>query len=214
MDWASVTKIILAVVGVIGTGKVLYDITIGKKTNLREEYKFAKEFLDDTNKVELHPYTLDKGYQAIAGTYIVNAKEVEYILSLVNPIQCLKDFVLSKTLFEELKTKGNLSLIFKKKFKSSFSRWWRKTVYLMAYFSLALFAFSPFLLIQVVDSSNSNSLLQLIFTLPLGGYSAWISLNAYAKIKRAEHLINNQSSHTQKVLLNSSLNSVDITKSV
>jgi hypothetical protein len=117
MDWGTIAKVALAIVGIITAGKVFFDILIGKKSNLREEYEFAKGFLDDTVKKSLHPFTLSKGYQAIAGTNAVKSSEIEYILSLKDPVQCLSDFILSKQLFERLETEGDFKLVFQKKYE-------------------------------------------------------------------------------------------------
>jgi len=201
MDLGTIAKVVLGGVGIVTAGKVFFDIFIGKKTNLREEYKFAKEFLDDTSKEKLHPYTLSKGYQAIAGTVTVKATEIEYILSLKDPIQCLHDFILSKQLFERLEVKGDFKLVFKKKFKSNYSRRWRKIFYLVSYFTLAFLAFSPMILSKYFEASAVDSLLQMLFTLPFLGLYAWLSLKAYAKIARGEHVFNNQEKHTSGILL-------------
>ncbi len=204
MDWGTIAKVALAIVGIITAGKVFFDVFVGKKTNLREEYKFAKEFLDDTNKQELHPFTLNKGYQSIAGTDSVKASEVEYILSLKDPVQCLRDFILSKQLFERLKTEGDFKLVFIKKYESNFARGWRKPWYLTLYAALAFVALSPVLLSKLLEVETANTFLQLSFTLPFFGLYAWVSLQAYAKLSRGEFLYNNQKQHTSNIVVDSS----------
>lgn len=201
MDWTLIAKLVIAGVGIFTAGKVLHDIFIGNRTNLREEYRFAKEFLDETDKTKLHPYTLGKGYQAVAGTTAIKASEAEYILSLENPIQCLRDFVLSKQLFERLDTEGDFKLVFKKKYMSDWSRWWRKKLYLFLYFVLAFAAISPMLLSNIFKVELSKSILQMLFTLPFFGLYAWLSLKAYGKLSRAEHIHSNQRHHTSRVII-------------
>lgn len=204
MDWGLVARILLAIVGIFTAAKVLYDIGIGKKSNLREEYKFAKEFLDDTDKTKLHPFTLGKGYQAIAGTDAVNAKEIEYILSLENPIQCLKDFILSKQLFERLETEGDFNLVFKKKYQSSFSRWWRKKLYFSLYFALAFTAISPVILPKALGLEFVDIFLPLFFTVPCFGFYAWMALEVFGKLNRAEHLASSQKQYYQRIVFDTS----------
>ncbi len=202
MEWELVTKLILAVVGIITAAKILFDVFLVRRTNYREEYKFAKEFLDQTDKENLHPYTLGKGYQAIAGTTAVKASEIKYILSLENPIQCLNDFVLSKQLFERLETDGDFKLRFKDKYKSNFSRLWRKKMYLSLYFILAFAALSPWILSSVFKLEISNFLSLLAFTIPVFGLYAWMSLQAYSKLSRGEFILKNQRQHSSKVMIN------------
>lgn len=204
MDWTTIAKVALAIVGIITAGKIFFDVFVGKKTNLREDYKFAKEFLDDTDKQKLHPFSLSKGYQSIAGTITVRASEIEYILSLKDPVQCLRDFILSKQLFERLETEGDFKLAFIKKYKSDFSRGWRKLWYLTLYFSLAFTALSPMLLSKFFEVEATDALLQLMFTLPFFGLYAWMSLQAYAKLTRGEFLYNNQKQHTSNIVVDSS----------
>lgn len=79
-------KIVPTIVGVVGIGRIIYELISGVKTKLREEYKFAKEFLDQEDISKLHPFTQEKGFQAIAGSTQVTQKEIEYILSLSNPV--------------------------------------------------------------------------------------------------------------------------------
>lgn len=195
-----ISKLIVAMGGIISAIMVFFDAS-KKKSTLREEYKFAREFLDDTSKEKLHPYTLGKGYQAIAGTTAVKALEIEYILALENPIQCLNDFVLSKQLFERLDTDGDFKLIFKDKYKSDFSRRWRKIMYLSLYFILALAALSPWILSSVFKLEILKFLALLVFTVPVLGFYAWMSLQAYSKLIRSEHIFNNQRQHTPRVVI-------------
>jgi hypothetical protein len=201
MDWGTIAKVALAIVGIITAGKVFFDILIGKKSNLREEYEFAKGFLDDTVKKSLHPFTLSKGYQAIAGTNAVKSSEIEYILSLKDPVQCLSDFILSKQLFERLETEGDFKLVFQKKYEKPFSRGWRKAWYLILYFTLAFAALSPVLLSKFFNVEAAKSLLQLLFTLPFFGLYAWMALQAYAKLARGDFLFKNQKQHTSNIVV-------------
>jgi len=192
MEWELFTKLIIAMAAIFTAGKVLFDVFLVKRTNYREEYKFAKEFIDETSKENLHPYTLGKGYQAIAGTTTVKANEIEYILSLENPIQCINDFVLSKQLFERSDTDDDFKLIFKDKYKSDLSRDWRKKMYLFLYFILAFGALSPWIISSALELEISKIISLLAFTVPVLGLYAWMSLRAYSKLLRGEHIFNIQ----------------------
>lgn len=201
MDWALITKIVLAAAAIFTASKVLFDIFYGKRSNIRDEYSFSKKFFDDLENGKLHPYVVEKGYQAIAGTTNVKASEVAYILSLKNPVQCLRDFVLSKDLFERLETNGSFKLVFKRKYKSKFSRSWRMAMYFVLYFVFAFLAFAPFVISTVTKSSFSTYIVQLAITFPVFGSYAWFALKSYGQLKRGEYLFNNQSQHTSKVIV-------------
>ncbi|MCF6250410.1 MAG: hypothetical protein L3J75_03950 [Methylococcaceae bacterium] len=196
-----IIRSILAVPAIFVAWKIIYDITVGKRADLREEYKFAKEFLSDARKDDIHPFVLEKGYHAIAGSSILSPEYISYILSLKNPSQCLKDYVLSIQLMDELKMEGNLKLKFKRKYQCSWFRNWLKIFYSVGYFLLAFIALSPVVASNYFGISALHSLLLLAFTLPLAGTLAWSSLTAYARVKRGEELIYNQKKHTTIIMV-------------
>ncbi|HCH1223243.1 hypothetical protein D5E87_10525 [Vibrio parahaemolyticus] len=198
MDFELVIKVIAAVVGIIGAGRVIYELVSGVQSKLRDEYKFAKEFLEGQDLKSLHPFTREKGYQAVAGSSIVTQKEVEYILSLSNPVQRLKDYKKSLQLFEKMDTKGEFKLNYRKKYKTDYSRNWRKFVYLSGYFVLAFLAVLP-----IVNPNwfGDQGALSIIITLPSFGFYAWMSMNAYGKIKAAERLVQNQKFHSSNIVV-------------
>ncbi|KZW99706.1 hypothetical protein JL49_15740 [Pseudoalteromonas luteoviolacea] len=200
MNWELLIKSVVAIGVIFTISRVIFDFHFGKKANLREEYRFAKEFLDETDKSDLHPFTIGKGYQAIAGTTAVKAQEIEYLLSLENPIQSLRDFVFSKQLFERAEGNGEFELKFKKKYMSKLSRLLWMWFYRGVYFVLSFAALSPLLLAKPFGISSGDMIIQLIFTLPFFGLYAGVSLNAYGKFSRAEHLYNNQRRHTSQVV--------------
>ncbi|SPO55668.1 conserved protein of unknown function [Pseudomonas sp. JV551A1] len=63
----------VSIIGAILAGaKIIFEFTIGKLSRLREEYRFAKEFLHDLQETDaskkLHPMAVERGYRALAGT--------------------------------------------------------------------------------------------------------------------------------------------------
>jgi len=198
MDLALGLRGAVAAVAIFGAGRAMYELKVGQKKHLREEYDFAKQFIDETEKEDLHPYTKEKGYQAVAGSTIAQSHEVEYVLSLKNPVQCLRDFSLSRTLLTDFPKDNSVQdkLLFKEKYGSESKRRWLKRWYLFLYFVLAVVAFLPL----IINPGNSLAMSQLLFTLPFGGFYAWMALHAYTKLRRAEHLVGNQEKHTRQVV--------------
>lgn len=201
MDWDTVARFVLGFAAIVTAWKTFFDVSSGNKINLREEYNFAKGFLNDSGKETLHPYVLSKGYQAIAGTITVKSNEIEYILSLKDPVQCLHDFIFSKQMFERLEVERDFKLVFKKKYKTKFSRVWRKSFYSICYVIMSFLALSPMVLSSILGFSSSEVLIKIMFTLPFFGLYAWLSMKACVKIVRAEYLFNNQSQSASRVLL-------------
>lgn len=206
MDIELVLKVIGAVAAVFGVGRALYEIISGNKPKLRDEYKFARDFLDDlSTKKDLHPFVIEKGYHAIAGTTAIKGEEVAYILTLENSARCLRDFVLARKYIEHINTTGDLQIAFSGKYKSAWSRRWRKYIYVTGYSVFAFAALSPLLLNGPMAINAKAMFALLAFTLPVFGLLAWNSLQSFVQIYRGEKLVENQQKHTKRIILPSSV---------
>jgi hypothetical protein len=189
MQFETIAKIISAIVAVAGVGKIIYDVTTGSESSLREDYKFAKEFLEDLkNNPDLHPFAVEKGYQAIAGSKFISAEEVAYLLSLKNPNKCLNDYLLSRKYLQKLDTDGDLHLAFCHKYSYPLSRNVRKSIFFTLYVCCALISILPIFMPQYFRF--------VVITLPGFGYYAFVSLDVYIRIYRGEQLVKNQQRHT------------------
>lgn len=194
MELETIIKIIGAIAAIFGAGKIIYEITIGRKSRLREEYKFAKEFLEDLkNNPTLHPFVVEKGYYAIAGSTIFKAEVIAYILSLKNPVKCLNDYVLSKEYLQTIKTNGDIHLAFSKQYSWGWFRCLIKGIYFFLYIFCAVMAIIPIFL--------PKPLIFILTSTPAFGYWAVIVLNWYIRIDRGEKLVKHQQRHTQMILL-------------
>ncbi|MCC2958779.1 hypothetical protein LK542_24515 [Massilia sp. IC2-477] len=202
MDYDLVVKIATVCIGLVGAAKGLYDLSIGRRSKSREEYKFAKEFLEFSNENKnIHPYLRDKGYQAIAGDNAITGEEVEYLLSLTRPERALKDYVMGKKYIEHLPNHGNLQIKFKEKYKSKWSRRWRMYAYLLLYIAFAFAAFSPLLFSSYFHMDLKGALIAFIISLAVFAPYAYIFLMSGAKIYRAQMLVEHQNKHTQRIIL-------------
>lgn len=212
MDLESVIKVASFVLGLGSAAKVIYEISTGKRSRMRDEYKFAKEFIEALDAPDpMHPFLREKGFQAIAGDNQLSADEVEYLLSLQKPDRALRDYVLGKSYLDHLPHMGNLQVKFRAKYEGSWSRSWRKTSFLIAYALLVFLAFSPLLLSKLLFKSITEVFAALGLTLLVFGPYAWFSLVAATRIYRAEKLVQNQSKHTQSIMLGSSNNVIERT---
>lgn len=202
MEIETIFKLVTAALGIFGVARIIYDFSTGSKNKLREEYRFAKEFLRDlSQEPRLHPLAIEKGYYAIAGTTSIKSKEIEYVLSLENPDTCLKDYALSRQYLEHIDKNGNFKIEFSKKYRSHFSRNWRKTVHVLVYFFGAFIALSPFLLFKPLDLNIKQFIGLTVITMPVFGLFAIDSLRSFIKIKRGEKLVNSQNTHTKLILV-------------
>ncbi|RDI96858.1 hypothetical protein DVT68_19815 [Dyella solisilvae] len=202
MDFDLLIKGAGIVIAAVGAAKLLYDVFIGKRGRMREEYSFAKQFLDEvaTNK-QLHPYLREKGYQAIAGDSQLGADEIEYLLSLKSPQRALRDFVLGHPYVELLSTAGDLKIGFKRKYTTVWSRAWRKYFFGAVYFVLFGLAFFPLLFAQVRGIAPMKVFGSLLVSFGVLGPYAYFSLMASTRVYRAEQLVKNQDKHVQRIVL-------------
>lgn len=196
-------QILFSTIGAIGAAKVLYELPILRRNRLREEYKFAKDFLAEveTND-QLHPYLKEKGYQTIAGNPHLSADEIAYLLLLYqkdheSPLiryadRALRDYISGRPLLTYRPLGGDVRIVFKEKYASKLARTWRKSLYATLYMTCGILAFSPLIL-----ASFSPKILADFWTIfPLclitfGPYSFLCGKSA-ERIFRAEHLIDHQ----------------------
>ena len=183
METVLVLKIITLIMAIIGLPKIIFEMTLGRKARLREDYNFAKDFLSAKNE-EIHPFALEKGYQAIAGNTLLKPREAAYILSLEDPVKSLNRYTLGYKYFAELPDNKNTKLNFKDKYLPTWKRYSRKLFYFAFYIIFVFFALSPLFL--------KNNAVLLLATIPFFGFYAAISLRALVKIVESERLIKNQ----------------------
>ena len=189
-----------SVFGAVGAlvSRGIYD---RKRARLREEYRFEKEFLDDVaNRPDMHPYLRDKGYRAIAGHERFSADEIAYLLSLKDADLAIRDFALGKPYLEHLPQRGNLQVAFREKYRGSWSRLWRKGLYVSLYCLLSFFSFTPLFYARHF-SSQTELLVVLAVSLSTGMYHAALAAIAARRIISAERLVKNQKIHKQVIFL-------------
>lgn len=202
MEYEFVWKGATLLFGVITAGKILYDLSSGKRGRMRDEFNFAKAFLDLVRSdPKLHPYLREKGYAAIAGDANLSADEIEYLLTLLKPERALRHFVLGRPYLDHLPNSGDLQIDFKPKYRTMWSRKWRFYLYLWLYLILAFVSFSPLVFAGPLGLTTSGSLSFTLVTIGTCLPSALLAMKSAIRIDRAEKLVENQHKHTQRVLL-------------
>jgi hypothetical protein len=202
MDWDIFIRIITLLIGVIGAGKLLYDLSITKRSRMRDEYNFAKNFLDEVNlNPGLHPFLREKGYQAIAGDTRMTGSEIEYLLSLEGPDRALRDYVLGRAYLEHFPQTGNLQIEFKKKYEKRRARQLRIYLYFGIYVALAFCGFSPLILTGIFSMSFTQTILSLTLSIIVCAPYAWLALMAAVRIHRAQMLVEHQHKHTKRIVV-------------
>jgi len=199
MEVEYIVKTILALAAIAGMAKIIYEFSAGGKLRLREEYRFAKEFLNElSSNPQLHHLAVERGYYALAGTSSMKVSEIKYLVSLSDADRRLKDYVLARK-YVEVKEK-NHRIEFRDKYKSPFSRLWRKIVSIIVYMIGAFLSFSPLLMVKPLGL-EPRYMLTVIVTLPCFGFFAVDSLRIFVKIVRGEVLVNEQREHAPLIIV-------------
>lgn len=196
MDIDLTIKLSSLTLGAITTMKIMYEWLYGRYGRLREEYKFARDFLKDLkDDPDLHPFLKQKGYQAIAGDTKLSASEIEYLLELHDSARALKDYVLGRPYLRHFTTAVNQKITFESRYETAWSRNWRSLMYFLLYMAFFLGAFSPMFIPSVKAASFPDKTLYFAFTLLLFLPAAFLALRAGTRIVRAEALVKNQQRH-------------------
>ncbi len=185
-----IIKIIAVIGGVLALRKAVHEFAISKQSRLREEFKFAKEFIADLTP-QTHPLLIEKGYEAMTGDARLTAKEITYLLSLSSPAQALKKYsiALKYVEFKEATTTETARVAFRPQYtqtKLKWATWWLTTQYLV----FALIAFAPFpFAAQFFGTNFGVAIIVMAMTLLSFGYLAIDAIYEYGRIRRAEELM-------------------------
>jgi hypothetical protein len=202
MDIDLLAKLGALAIGAVSTLKLAYDWLYGRQGRIREEYKFAREFLADLERApKMHPFLREKGYQAIAGDTRLAAGEIEYLLTLRDSPRALKDYVLGRPYLQHFATAGEKQLAFSPKFRSRWPRLWRKLWYLTLYFLFFAGAFLPLLLPALKALPPGQALVLFAFSFVLFVPPGFLALRAGVRIARAEALVEHQHKNPGGILL-------------
>ncbi len=202
MDAEIILKFLAALVGLIGAAKIFYDFSTGRRSRMRDEYKFAKDFFLDLNSTSpMHPFLREKGYQAIAGTSLISGEIIEYLLTLTRPDRAMRDYVLGEHYLEHISRSGDLKIEFKEKYKENWTRKIRLYGYSGLYLIFALLALSPLILGKFLNLPLSTMLSSFLICSAVFGPYAWLSLRASVKMYRAQMLVSHQDKHTRRIMV-------------
>lgn len=190
MDIELFAKLVTVAGSVFALYKVIAEFVISKKSRLREEFKFIKEFISDL-KPETHPFVIEKGYLAISGDSTLTAKEITYLLTLPFPGQALKKYSAARKYveFKEPSATESGRVVFREKYSES-KRTWVKRLNLISYVIFATFAFAPIPFAKDIFGPNWQvGLVVIAMSLASFGPLAFTSLAEYARVLRGEELV-------------------------
>jgi hypothetical protein len=190
MDIELFAKLVTVAGSVFALYKVIAEFVITKKSRLREEFKFIKEFIADL-KPDTHPFVIEKGYLAITGDSTLTAKEITYLLSLSSPAQALKKYSVARKYveFKEATATEKAQVAFRDKYTEN-KRKWVKRLNLATYILFATLAFAPIPFARDIFGTNWQvGLVVISMALLSFGPLAFTSLAEYGRVLRGEELV-------------------------
>lgn len=164
MDFEFALKIFALVASAFGAWKVLAELARAKRSTLREEYRFAKEFFADLqSKVPLHPYVRDKGFEALAGDKLLTSREVEYLVGLPDPARSLREFANARKYLEHAVTAGDSQLMLRKKYQGNLTLQAILMGYILLFLSAYTLAWSPLIFPSIPQGFS----IRIVVALPI-----------------------------------------------
>ena len=201
-SWAGTVGSIIF--GVATLRKTLYETPTFFHHRLREEHKFAREFLKELKDApDMHPHARTTGFQAIAGNTHDSTRLIEYLISLDSPARPLWHFDKGRTFLIHDPRAGDQQVKFKPKYELPSVRK-RMRLLRAGWFLLFNFIWPLPLLLPTFASVFKLNLMQLLTGLAptlvlyeiitISGFV--VSLSAASKLSAAERLVKEQSLHT------------------
>ena len=190
LGFLSFPSFITAFVGLITLAVLVYKLPFASKSRLKDDYRFAKEFLEDiVSDKDMHHLVVERGYFALVGKSGVKVEDIEYIISLVDADRCLKDYLLARTFIEfDVRIQ---KIVFKGVCKSKRIRSILKVLLFLVYFIMGNLAVAPYIFAYKFDFSLQWFALSVVAFLCFG-FFAVRSLLAFIRIQRGEELVKGQ----------------------
>lgn len=197
MSFEDILKIVGALVATATSVYTLWQLANndkqGKWGRLREEYKFAKEFLVELRKEpEMSDFQRAKGYRALAGFQAIGVKDGDYLMSLEEPAKAMDRYVMGFDYVEYDPLRESEQIQFLKKYQPAFARRWRKFAYGVVYVFCVFFAVAPLCLAGFFTRQPGALAIAVITCLVVFAPGAWMTLQTLIKIIAAEKLVQHQ----------------------
>lgn len=173
--------------------KLFLEVVLHRKTRLRDEYKFVKEFLIDIGtSSEPHPYLVERGFAAISGKDNLTAEEIRFFLSQRNPSLSLKRYSAARERYVEYCGHDHF-VKFKGKFTDPTKRKWSKILNGVGYIFFAALSLAPIFFASNLFGTNwqMGALIIVMFMLAFGPQAIWCLLEV-GRITKGEKLVDGQ----------------------
>lgn len=190
-------ELVAKAVGLLGSiftvYKLLLEVVLNRKSRLREEYKFVKDFLSDVAAPEQpHPYLVEKGFSAISGKDNLNATEILYLLAQPNPSLSLKRYSAARQQYVEYSEDAHC-VKYVGKYTDARKRKWVKIRNGTGYFIFAALALTPLFFASNLFGKNwQMATVFIVMFLVAFGPQAILCLYELGRVIKGEKLVEGQ----------------------
>lgn len=172
-----------------GIAKLLYDFYTASVNQMREDYRFGREFLADIDaRRPMHPFLREKGFHALAGSSRLDAEEVAYLIALPQAGRAIRDYTLGQPYLEITGSGKARRIGFRPRYRQPWAqrlRLWGYTVLYLLLFGLAL---SP-LQRAATGQGSGETVVALAVSLVAFLPTALMALKAAINLHRARTLV-------------------------
>ena len=184
-------KIVAGIFSIFGLTKLVFEMSIEKKSDLRKDFEFSLHFFKEyENNMELSQIVIEKGLRAVAGTRMLSASEIKYLLTLKCPSKNIYRYELSQDYLEYDEHKSEIKISYSKQCKSKARRTIMKAAYLGLYAIAFLLVQFPAMFFSSIQKFGNIFTLLLLAAFFL--YIAWTYLKKYVSLRMAEVFISEQ----------------------
>lgn len=192
MDQEGLYKLFGLVSVIVTSGLAIWNTTLGRRKNFKEDYAFARDFFAEL-KDEMHPLVRERGFQALAGTASVSASEIECLLALDSTGSSIGAYLLGRHYLAHVKMTDSNRFQFKTKYRTKAARISRKFAYFLMYLFFSFAALNPFFLPLFSDKIQTKNLLfDTAGWLITFGPFAFFAMREAVKISSAEGVVARQ----------------------
>ena len=183
-------KVATIAFGAVTAWSVIVALLKGRRQRLRDEYRFAREFMTDLQGIaEGSPLLQQLGCHAVTGDTAVDFAAFQHIANLPDPEKALSNYAFGYKYVEYVTTSKAPRIQFKNRFRRRSTRFIIKLVFLLLYIVMYILGWCPAILHSLKMWGPSSPGPAFIITACIFFPMAYFALRAGVKVQRAERLV-------------------------
>jgi hypothetical protein len=213
----NIPDIVIKIAGVIASAfavfKIILEFPITNRSQLREEYKFCKEFIEDLEaKDDIHPLLVEKACEAIGGKMYAGVSEIRFLLNFPQPSLALRSYGQAKRylMFDE----DESQIRFKPPYRNAHDRKQIKRRYSLLYFLFSSIAFTMlYFANEILKNFDFSGQIAILLVAICFGWLAYDNLKNNLHLSEAQRLVDSESNTLKALKTAEPVNLTDSMKS-